>query len=178
MELHAVHINVDDDTDIVVISSMYQLTTNESLVHDFLKTIVSTLPAEPANATQSTWAAHWTSTGFNAAGEAFADDAIFYKYRGSLTTPPCAPVTFIISPYLYYTTATELAFMRGQMVEANARPIQAPQGRTATKYSTNVIKYSSSSSTGLNGAPSARIPFSVPILVVAAMMMTFISSLL
>lgn len=104
LELHAVHINIANDSDIVVVSTMYQLTTNTSLVHEFLKLIVATLPAEPANATQSTWEAHWASQGFNAAGEAFDDDAIFYLYRGSLTTPPCTPVTFVISPYWAYTT--------------------------------------------------------------------------
>jgi hypothetical protein len=81
---------------------MYQLTTNASLVHSFLKIITATLPPEPANATQSTWEAHWAAGGFNAAGEAFDD--YFYMYRGSLTTPPCTPVTFVFHPYWSYTS--------------------------------------------------------------------------
>jgi uncharacterized membrane protein len=46
-----------------------------------------------------------------------------------------------------------LDFIRAQVFESNARPIQPSQGRVATKYSMNVINYSSSS-TGVNGASS------------------------
>jgi hypothetical protein len=51
---------------------MYQLTTNYSLVHSFLKTIYAVLPAESLNYDSTTWAAHWAGGEFDASSDSIA----------------------------------------------------------------------------------------------------------
>jgi len=158
LELHAVHQNVNNDSEIAVVSTMYSLTANESEVHSFLRIVFNTLPADTHDFNETQWEAVWATTGFNAFSNGIAEDPdlYFYTYLGSLTTPPCSgPVVWLIHPRMQYTTQTILDFIRAQVSEANARPVQPLNGRALEKYST--FKYLSGSSSLMWSAPTVLV---------------------
>jgi carbonic anhydrase len=60
--------------------------------------------------------------------DAFTDTSSYYAYAGSLTTPPCSPVSWIVLKKFAQMSPQQFQAFRG-ILGNNFRPLQAPNGR-------------------------------------------------
>ncbi|MFN7098357.1 MAG: carbonic anhydrase family protein, partial [Gammaproteobacteria bacterium] len=112
MEAHLV--NQDKDGHIVAIAVLFNIGTRNSFLADVYQIVknksnqgmLKLSPSEllPANTT-------------------------FYSYKGSLTTPPCAPVTWIVMQNPLTVTQHQIDVFKERVIEMNARPIQERDDR-------------------------------------------------
>jgi carbonic anhydrase len=60
--------------------------------------------------------------------DAFTDTSSYYAYGGSLTTPPCSPVSWIVLKKFAQVSPRQFEAFRS-ILGNNFRPLQAPNGR-------------------------------------------------
>ena len=111
MEVHLVH--ADDSGHIAVIGLMFQ----EGAENPFLKSFINALPDE---ANEDTTA----NIKFSVAN-LFPKDKAYFRYEGSLTTPPCTEgVVWTVLKTPVSASKEQLAKMASMMPKENARPVQ------------------------------------------------------
>lgn len=66
-------------------------------------------------------------------------DKAFYTYSGSLTTPPCTEgVTWIVMKEPVDVTPAQVKAFQQRVIAANARPVQALNGRKIVKFGNRI----------------------------------------
>ncbi len=117
MEVHLVH--VDDSSNIAVIGVLFQ----EGEVNPFLSTFIDALPAKAETDTAA-------GIKFSLAS-LFPADMTYFRYAGSLTTPPCTEgVVWTVLKTPVTASKEQLEKMASMMPKENARPVQPLGDRT------------------------------------------------
>ena len=120
MEMHAVFKDPDSGN-IVVMGQLFRLGAENA----FLAQIDSSLPAKSGET--------FESEALINVGEGFADLRKYFRYQGSLTTPPCSPiVTWIVLENWATMSAAQFERFNG-ILGNNFRPHQPLAGRTVSK---------------------------------------------
>ena len=111
MEAHLVH--ADDSGHIAVIGVMF----TEGKENPFLAKFINALPAKAETDTTA-------NIKFSLAN-LFPKDKAYFRYTGSLTTPPCTEgVTWTVLKTPVTASKEQIAKMANMMPEENARPVQ------------------------------------------------------
>ena len=121
LEAHMVH--QDEATgNLAVISILFR----EGSENAFLANFSDDLPAEADDT--------YTSTDMINVGNLLQDNAAYFTYGGSLTTPPCSEtVTWMVLKEPIEASATQIANMQN-ILQDNYRPTQALNGRTISEF--------------------------------------------
>lgn len=111
MEVHLVH--ADDSGHIAVIGVMFQ----EGKENPFLAKFIKALPAEAESDTTAPIKFSLASL--------FPKDKAYFRYTGSLTTPPCTEgVTWTVLKTPVSASKEQIEKMASMMPKENARPVQ------------------------------------------------------
>lgn len=125
LERHAVHVNVETN-EIAVISVLYKLGPSDPFLNQlrrYLKAMVETHINE-------------TSPGMIDPSDITCYDESFYRYKGSLTTPPCTEgVTWTVQKKIRTVSRRQVALLLDAVQSnENARPLQLINERIIYLY--------------------------------------------
>jgi len=118
MELHAVFLDEDTETQLAVIGVIYQI----GKPNPFLRTLLANgLPQKSTSAP--------IHVGSIDLSKAFTNTARYYTYAGSLTTPPCSPTVqwFVLQDWAEMSPQQFQTFH--EVLGNNFRPLQQRNGR-------------------------------------------------
>jgi carbonic anhydrase len=118
MELHAVFVDEDTETQLAVIGVIYKLGKPNPFLQ---KLLVNGLPQKSTSPR--------ITVGSIDLSKAFTNTSSYYTYAGSLTTPPCSPTVqfFILQDWAEMSPQQFQTFH--DVVGNNFRPLQARNGR-------------------------------------------------
>jgi len=117
MEIHLVH--VDDSSNIAVIGILF----TEGAENPFLASFINALPATAETDTVADF--NFTLASL------FPKDKTYFRYSGSLTTPPCSEgVVWTVLKTPVTASKEQIEKMASMMPKENARPVQKLNERT------------------------------------------------
>ncbi|KAJ0797923.1 putative carbonic anhydrase [Helianthus annuus] len=123
-EIHFVHIDGNDQK--AVIGYLYTIGKADPFIE---KLSESKLEAIDSNG---------NALGKISASSATSGSKKYYRYRGSLTTPPCSEgVTWTVADTTKSISKEQIELLKGPLdhgFKENARPVQELRGRTVTKF--------------------------------------------